>query len=198
MAKRRGRRGEGTVYYSRSDRRWVARWPLGVVDGKRQDKRAKFRTQDEAEEELVRMRRLYRAGGHSTDDTLDTYLAAWLPAHSRSVRASTATSYEGHVRLHIGPLLGGIPLGRLQPADVRRLVTELRAQGPVAGTIHLVIRTLSAAMNAAVADRVITDNPTLGVRLPRIRREPVQAMTDEDADAIVDAVTGRGSSTRCG
>ena len=44
------------------------------------------------------------------DGTLGEWLAEWLPAHSRSVRPSTATSYAGHVRLHIDPLLGGVPL----------------------------------------------------------------------------------------
>jgi integrase len=187
---RRGRRGEGTVYWSKADRRWVARWPLGVVDGKRQARRAKFRTKPEAEDELDRMRRLYGSGGRTTNDTLDAYLAGWLPAHGRSVRGSTLTSYEGHVRLHISPLLGGIPLGRLRPADVRRLIADLERKGLSAGTIHLVMRTLSAAMNAAVADRILTDNPTVGVRLPRIDREPVRPMTSAEADAVVDAVTG--------
>lgn len=184
---RRGRRGEGTVYWSKADRRWVAKWPLGVVNGKRQAKRAKFRTRPEAEDERDRMRRLYGSGGSSSGDTLDTYLARWLPDHARSIRPSTATSYAGHIRLHIGPLLGGIPIGKLRPADVRRLIGDLERKGRSAGTIHLVVRTLSVAMNAAVADRILTDNPCDGVRLPRITREPVRVIAAADAEAIIDA-----------
>ena len=187
---RRGRRGEGTVYWSKADRRWVARWPLGVVDGKRQDKRAKFRTEDEADAQLVKFRRLYGQGGKPTTNTLDAWLAEWLPAHARSIKESTRSSYETHIRLYIRPLLGGIPLGRLRPADVRRLVGDLETKGKSAGYIHLVIRTLSAALNAAVAERLITDNATMGVRLPRLDREPVRPMLASEADAVLDAVTG--------
>jgi site-specific recombinase XerD len=186
---RRGRRGEGSVYYDRATKRWTARFPLGTVDGKRLAKRAKFRTRDEADDELDRMRRLYAAGGRTTNDTLDAYLAAWLPGH-RAIRESTRVSYEGHIRLHISPLLGGIQVARLRPSDVRRLITDLERKGASPGTIHLVIRTLSVAMNAAKAERLITDNPVTGVRLPRLDREPVRAMTSGEADAIVDAVTG--------
>jgi integrase len=187
---RRGRRGYGTVYWSKLDRRWIARWPLGVVDGKRQDRRAKFRTEAEADAKLEEFRKLYGAGGRPSDLTLGAYLARWLPEHGRSIRPSTRVSYAGHVRLHINPLLGGIPLAELAPRDVRRLVGELERKGKAPATIHLVIRTLSTALNAAVADRTITDNATEGVRLPRVEREPVHPMTATDADAILDAVAG--------
>lgn len=187
---RRGRRGEGTVYYLRSERRWIARWPLGVVDGKRRDKRVKCRTRDEADDELVKLRRLYGAGGEPARGTLDAYLAEWLPAHGRGIRASTRTSYEGHIRLHISPLLGGIPLARLAPRDVRRLIAELERKGRSPATIHLVYRTLHVALQAAVNDRTLIDNPADGVHLPRIEREPVRPLTSDEADAILDAVAG--------
>ena len=122
-SKRRGRRGAGTVYFSRADKRWVSRYPLGSLDGSRRDKREKYRTEDEAREALKRMRRVYAPG--RTTDTLDAWLAEWLPTHAASVRESTATSYRGHVRNHIRPLLGGIPVAELGPADVRRLIADL-------------------------------------------------------------------------
>jgi integrase len=187
---RRGRRGEGTVYFLRSERRWVARYPLGVVDGRRLDKRVKCRTRAEADAELERLRRIYGQGGHPASDTLDTYLREWIVDHGRKIRPSTRVSYQGHIDNHIGPLLGGIALGKLAPRDVRRLVADLERRGLSAGTIHLIIRTLSVALNDAKADRTILDNPADGVALPRIEREPVRALTPEARDAIVDATAG--------
>src|SRR5687768_13575171 len=115
MAKRRGHRGEGTVY--RSEGSWVARFPLGIVDGKRRSKRVRCHSRLEALDELERLRRTYGAGGTPTG-TVDAYLERWLRGHGRSVRPSTRTSYEGHIRLHIAPLLGGIPLAKLRVSDV--------------------------------------------------------------------------------
>lgn len=190
VGKRRGHRGEGTHYYSKADRRWIARYPLGVVRGKRLDKRVKCRTEDEAIDELAKLRRLYGAGGAPSDDTLDAYLAGWLPVHARGIRASTLRSYRGHVDHHIGPLLGGIPLRKLAPRDVRRLVAELERKQLAPATIRLVVRTLSVALAAAKDDRTIVDNPAEGVRLPKVEREPVRAVTGADADRILDAVSG--------
>jgi integrase len=187
---RRGRRGEGSVYYSKSDRRWVAKYPLGVVDGKRQAKRVKCRTRDDADAELERMVRAYGRGATPAGGTLDQYLADWLPSHARSIRQSTADSYRTHIRLWIGPLLGGIPVAKLRPADVRRLITDMERKGKSPGYIHLVVRTLSSALGAGVAERTLQDNATVGVRLPRIDREPVHALTADERDAILDAVKG--------
>lgn len=185
VAKRRGHRGDGTVYFSKVDRRWVARFPIG--GGKA--KRVKRRTEDEADAELDKLRRLYRAGGVPATASLDAYLDEWLDSHARNIEPSTLRSYRGHVKLYISPLLGGIPLGQLAPRDVRRLIDDLERRGKSPGTIHLVVRTLSTALAAAVAERSILDNPTRGVKLPKIRRAPIRAITPAGADAILDAVS---------
>lgn len=187
---RRRKRGEGSVFYSKRDRRWVARWSLGVIDGKRQSKRTKHRTPDAAKADLERMRRLYRAGGFPATGTLGEYLDEWLDAHAESVRPTTIASYRIHAKHHIKPLLGGIRLIELAPRDVRRLVAGMRRDGKSPGYVHLVIRTLGAALQAAVDDRIIPDNATRGVDLPRLNRTPVRALTAAEADAILDAVDG--------
>lgn len=190
MAKRRRPRGSGSVYFDHDAGTWVAVVSLGVVDGKRVRRKVRGIDEDDAKDQRDKLLRAYRGGAVPARGTLDTYLAEWLPAHARSIRRSTADTYAYHIKLWIGPLLGGIPLARLRPADVRRLISDMERHGKSAGYIHLVIRTLSAALNAAVNDRSISDNATVGVRLPRIERPPVAALTRADADAILDAVEG--------
>lgn len=187
MARRR-RRGEGSVY--RSQGSWIACYPLGVVDGKRRSKRVRCRSQAAAEDELARLRRTYGAGGEPASGTVSEYLADWIGAHSRGLRPSTAINYAGNIRLHIDPLLGGIPLARLRAADVRRLIDDLERKQLAAATIVRVITTLRIALNAAVADRSLAENPAAHIRLPRIHQVPVRPMLGAEADAIVDAVAG--------
>lgn len=186
--RRRRRRGEGSVY--RSQGSWIARYPLGVVDGKRRSKRIRCATEREALAELERMRRAYGAGAEPATGTLDRYLDDWLRSHGRSIRPKTRISYEGHVRLHISPLLGGIPLARLRAADVDRLVDDLERKGLSSGSIIRVVTTLRIALNAAVKRRIIPYNEAAAVTLPANEPEPVRAITDEEADAIADAVRG--------
>lgn len=188
MRRRRRRRGEGTVY--RSDGSWIARYPLGTINGKRVSKRVRCDSEREALAELERLRRSYGAGVEPAAGTLGQYLEAWLRGHSRRVRRSTAVSYRGHVELHIAPLLGGIPLSRLRPTDVRRLVDDLERKRLKPATIVRVITTLRIALGAAVRDRIIPDNPADIRELPRVERKPVRALTDEEADRIIEAVEG--------
>lgn len=186
----RRRRGEGSVLYDRTARVWIARVSLGVSGGKRVRHKAQAPTRKLAERELERLLLAYGAGGDPATETLDEYLAGWLVSHGRSVRPSTLTSYRGHVDNHISPLLGGIRVAKLRPADVRRLVDELERKGLSPATIRLVVTTLRIALARAVAERSIPDNPASSVRLPRVTREPVRPLTAAEADAIVDATIG--------
>lgn len=179
--RRRRRRGEGSVY--RSQGSWIARFPLGTVNGKRLTKRTRCKTEREAMAELERMRRIFGSGGTPATGTLGAYLDDWLRSW-HDIRDSTRTSYAGHVRLHIAPLLGGIPLAKLQPGDVRRLIDELQRKKLKPATIVRVVTTLRIALNAAVGERAIVDNPAAHVRLPRVEREPVVPITPDDAEAI--------------
>jgi integrase len=187
---RRRRRGDGTVFYDHAERVWVARVSLGTVNGKRIRRKVRAPSEAAARRELEDLQRSYHAGGTPASGTLDAYLADWLPAHARSIRESTRSSYETHIRLWISPLLGGIPLGKLAVRDVRRLVAEIERKGRSPAYTHLIIRTLSVALKAAVNDRTISDNPARGVKLPKIEREPVRPLTYDDAGRILDTVTG--------
>ena len=125
MATRRRRKagnGEGTVYWSRADRQWIAALSVGTLGGKRRRYRARAASEEDAKAQLERLRRLHAAGGDPATGTLGQWLEVWLRSHGPSVRPSTHTSYEGHIRLHIVPAIGGVRLARLQPRDVRRLV----------------------------------------------------------------------------
>jgi integrase len=191
---RRGRRGEGSVYWSKTDRRWVARWPLGVIDGRRRAKRVKCRTERQANAELERLRRAYGAGVSPTTGTLDEYLADWLET-PRDIEPSTLRSYREHVNNHISPLLGGIPVVQLQPADVDRLIRDrLRFQrngkylSPT--TVGRIVTTLRIALNRAVRRGALPVNVAALVDLPRPTRYTVPAMSDPEADRILDAVEG--------
>jgi integrase len=186
VVRRRRRRGEGSVY--RSDGSWIARFPLGTVKGKRVSKRVRCRSEREALAELERLRRSYGAGVEPAMGTVDAYLDGWLRSHGRKVRASTLTSYRGHVQLHISPLLGGLALSRLRPSDVRRLVDDLERKHLSPATIVRVITTLRMALSAAVRDRIIPDNAADIRELPRVERDPVKPLHHDEAYAIVEAV----------
>lgn len=190
---RRGRRGDGTVYYSRTDRRWIARYPLGVVKGRRIAKRVKCANERAARAELERLRRTYGSGSVPATGTLDEYLTGWLERH-RDVEPSTLRSYRDHVDNHISPLLGGIPVQRLRAVDVDRLVTDRlrsiskRGRPYSSSTVRRIIATLHAALQEAVQRGELPGNVAGQVRLPPPAKYLVPAMSDDQADRLLDAV----------
>lgn len=209
MAKRRqrGKRGRGSVYFDEANRTWMAAVSLRTSDGKRIRRKARALDEDDAEVQLQRLLRATQEGIDPAKGTLDRYMHAWLADVKPSIRPSTWRSYEGHVRLHISPLLGGIGLVRLRPSDVRRLkaslLTEPRVMTTVSGakvvkpprsaaTVGRILTTLRIALNQAVRDRLLPDNPADAVPLPRVELEPIAPLTEADAEAIIAAC--RGSS----
>jgi integrase len=90
------------------------------------------------------------------------WLDSWLAGKRRTKRASTVRGYESHIRVHINPVIGDLPLERLNAGHVE---TVLAAVPGSAGTRHRVLATLRAALNAAVKQRQITWNPCTGIEL---------------------------------
>jgi integrase len=141
---------------------------------------------------MVELARLQRQFGHATDVslmTLDDYLALWLDDVRPTLRPATHESYAGHVRMHISPLLGGIRVGALHQRDVRRLIADRLRSGLSANTVVRIVATLRSALGQAVSDGDLAVNVAM-VELPKVEREPVEAMTPELAQAILEAVRG--------
>ena len=94
--------------------------------------------------------------------TVAAWLDSWLAGKRRTKRASTVRGYESHIRVHINPVIGDLPLERL---NVGHLEAVLAAVPGSAGTRHRVLATLRAALNAALKQRQITWNPSTGIEL---------------------------------
>lgn len=188
MARRRARRGTGGTGYDRHRRAWYARVYTRGVDGKRIAPRLWVSDADAADEALKVLRA--RFGVDAADDeplsTLGAYLDAWLASHERSLRPATAASYRSHVRLHIKPLLGGIPLHRLRPRDVDRLVADRLAADLAPISVVRIVTTLRIALGRAVKRRLIPDNAAALASLPKVEHRIVPAMTEAQRDRIVE------------
>ncbi|MFC0532105.1 tyrosine-type recombinase/integrase [Phytohabitans kaempferiae] len=145
--------------------------------------------------------RRVRAGLPATIDmTVAEYLAQWLRSRRR-IAASTAVGYESHIRVHLTPHLGTIPLVRLRVEDIeamydaimdrntaieiarqsedaqtRASVKGIRTTGPA--TMNRIRATLRKALNDAITRRLIEFNPAAHVELPSGARPKARVWTD--------------------
>jgi integrase len=125
-----------------------------------------FRTKTDAERALGQLEQQRREGSYVEKSKVLTgaYLGQWVETVGR-VRESTRASYRGHIKNHLIPALGDIPLQALTRQHVKTAYAGLRKTKDRGGGslaahtrwhIHL---TLHNALADAVEDNLISSNP---------------------------------------
>ena len=122
--------------------------------------------------------------------TVGEYLDRWLGDVRDTVRKSTHEGYEYAVRPHIKPALGRIKLKDLNPAQIRWFYRDRLDFGLAPATVHKQHVVLHKALKAAVADGLIPRNAAAGLKLPRITREEIDPLTEEESRRLLEAVRG--------
>lgn len=85
------------------------------------------------------------------------------------VKERTREGYRQHLRNHVLPVFGDMPLGSITPSDVEDYVALPAGKGLAPPTIRHAFTPLKRILGAAVRDRVLRFNPADGVRLPSDR-----------------------------
>ena len=89
---------------------------------------------------------------------------------------TTTPTQEQAVRLQITPLLGLVTLADVNAADVRYLKQTLLDRGLAPDTVAYVQGVLSTALNQAVSDRLIPENPSRLVKRARSRTQKMRTL----------------------
>ena len=119
-------------------------------------------------------RRLGAGLSLTVPETTGMWLDEWL-AGKRKLAANTRRSYGGFIARFLKPLLGDVPLSKLTTNRIRAAYDEIvtstagtrRPVGPA--TLQRIHATLRAALNDAVRQRRLLDNPAL---LVEVETEP--------------------------
>jgi integrase len=187
MGHRRGN-GEGSIY-QRSDGVWCAslRTPGGgrkVVYG---------RTHDEVRRKLTEIVHskdsgtLSNARGLTVGEFLDQWMAEVVQP---SVRPWTYRGYDVHVRLHIKPVLGRLPLEALSPRHVQALLNQKLAEGLSPKTVRYIRGTFRTALKQATRWGLIARNPIDAVDGPKVERYEIRPFNPEEARQFLTAIRG--------
>jgi integrase len=78
--------------------------------------------------------------------------------------------YQGHIRLYFRRLLDGVLLRELHIGHAQDAFQQLFDEGMTAATARRLFSTLRSALNAAVRERLIPDNPARYLKPPKGRR----------------------------
>ena len=185
-ARRRGN-GEGTIYRG-TDGRWRA--AITQPDGSRQFVSA--RTREEVGLKLrARLAELDK-GLPKLDHriTLETYALRWLADTKPLVRPKTAEVDELVLKNHLLPTLGRIPLARLGPEHVERLMTQKLAAGRAPQTVIHIRGTLRRILARAMRHGLVHRNAAALAKPPKLERHAVRVLDEAGAVALIDAAEG--------
>lgn len=111
---------------------------------------------------------------HELGEVLATYAARWITERG-GLSERTVRFYEGLLRLHVTPVLGGKDIRRLTSPMVRSWRQGLIDGGVGASTVAKAYRFLRAVLNTAFDDEVIRRNPCRikGAAVERPEERPV-------------------------
>ena len=131
--------------------RWYAVYeqPTGADGIRRKKWEGAGTTRKSAETLLTKRLAEIESGGYVEPSTLKlaSFLGDWLETAAKPrLRPASFSDYESCIRLHVNPILGAMPLGKLTPMDVQKAYTALSKKGLSAHRIHRVHRVLSSAL----------------------------------------------------
>jgi integrase len=200
-----GKRAYGTGTLYEKEGAWWGRWR--TANGRRPHRkvgpaRTSGRdglTKKQAEQALREMILASNAGARSrgsldpTVGAMGAALVAKLRGHGR--KRSTIESVEGHLRVHITPLLGELPVSSVEDGDIVRLVDGLVRAGRAAKTIRNVVGTMHSLMDLALRERLIARNPCQFAEVPCDDREPqIRFLTAAELEQLLAAAPGPEST----
>ena len=188
MAKRRVK-GEGSVFYRKDRKQWIAQ--IKLEGGKYKTRSAK--TQREASEKLKKMQRELEQGTLATGprQTVGQFLEHWLErVHKSTIRESSYFRYRTILNQHLLPGLGHIQLQKLTPEYIEALYEHKQDEGLSARTIRTIHVVLHKALETAIRRRFIARNVCDDVSLPRLTRHEIQPLTGEQALMLLAAAKG--------
>jgi integrase len=187
-AARRSGYGEGSIY-QKKDGRWVA----ALVLSRRQRRYFYGGSREEVRRKLNQALKAIDTGTYtdSRGRGLGEFLDQWLEEVVKpSVRQWTFAGYEVHIRLHIKPTLGAIPLDELAPLDVQRWMNRKVGEGLSAKSVRYMRGTLRAALNQAIRWGMISRNVAMLGDPPRGSPYDIRPLDPDEARQFLAAIRG--------
>lgn len=192
MAKRRY--GEGSVYHDEKRDLWIGQVELGRdINGKRLFKRVTSRDKKTMLEKM-------RTAQHRRDQglpipseraTTGEWLTFWIEHIAPdTLNATSLDRYQRVVRNHLVPHLGHLPLTKLQPEHVEKMMRYMRKTGHEEGNVAKVRAVLRRALTVAEERGRVSRNVVALTAAPKTERKTNDNLSPAEAERVLEHVRG--------
>ena len=150
------------------------------------------RSRREAQAALKELRRTTDAGiNPGQASTVATFMAWWLDnVLPGQVSADSITKYRWVTGKWITPHVGTVRLNKLMPGHVQAMLRRLEAHGLSPRSRALARTVVARALRWAEQTQVVGRNVARTVDGPKLDQHPSDALTAEEAEAVLAAVRG--------
>ena len=186
--------GSGTIR-KRADGRWEGKYTLGYdpKTGKLIRKSVYGKTQKEVRLALSKIVSEMDSGTYAEPSKMKVsqWLDEWLASYTMNIKPATRSAYEEHIRVHIKPSLGDIPLKQLSTRDIQQLYTNLLKERELSPkTVRNIHGVLHRALEQAKLLGYIRVNPADAAVTPRVEKKQVETLDAEDIGKFLAAIRG--------
>ncbi|PFU90807.1 site-specific integrase [Bacillus anthracis] len=198
------RKANGTVRKNRHTGKWDFVFNIAkdsITGGRRQIRRRGFRTKREAYDTLLKLKAEMLTGEHTGLSKLSyaAYVDEWMKERTFHLQETTYEIQKMYLENVIKPRIGHFQLRQIEPIHMQKLVNDLVIDvGYAPATVHIIFRIVSASLRKAKILRLIRDNPTIGITLPKMRKKPeINVWTLEQVNYFIDESKKVHRLTRC-
>lgn len=186
--------GSGTIR-KRADGRWEGKYSLGYdpKTGKLIRKSVYGKTQKEVRLALSKIVSEMDSGTYAEPSKMKVsqWLDEWLASYTMNIKPATKSAYEEHIRVHIKPSLGNIPLKQLSTRDIQQLYTGLLKERELSPkTVRNIHGVLHRTLEQAKLLGYIRVNPADAAVTPRVEKKQVETLDAEDIGKFLAAIRG--------
>jgi integrase len=156
-------------------------------------------TKRQAQIECARLISEIQAGTQvdPTRETVAAFFERWLEHMQGQVSPRSLERYAELCRKNLAPLLGGLPLAKLQPAHISQAYAKALTSGRRDGkgglsarTVDHVHRVLHEALQQAVLWRLLATNPAAFVKPPKVERAKMKTYDLRQTAELLEALRG--------
>lgn len=177
----------------RPDGLWEARISIGndPATGKPKRRSIYGKTQKEVRQKMTAALKSLDDGTYQTpskmkvsewfDTCLETY---WR----NKVKPLTYQSYEGIVKNHVKPNIGGLELQAVKGVHIQKLFNAMTDAGASGKTVKNVSAIMHKAFSIAMKQGYIVSNPVDAVELPKATRREIKPLTDGEIPLFLETI----------
>lgn len=185
--------GLGTIK-QRKDGRWEGQYSCGKDEkGKLIRKSVYGKSKQEVELKLAAITTDQQRGEFVAPEKIlfKEWLETWKNEYLGSVKGSTKTNYEYHIKENIVPALGGIKLQRLTAPMIQKLYNKKEKDGLSPKTIKNLHGVIHKSLDQAVKVGYLRNNPSDACILPRIVKKEMIILQGDQYKAFLQEIKGK-------